>query len=223
MSDSVDLSQAVVGQPCKFKTALGYGEVPYDVLGGYCPQIGDKVVRTMFPHEKPMLVRTVQVGSGGKLLVSPDNEHPIIAWVEASRCRLVVPADAASRSVALLPPDCEPLPASPASSEPGAVIDAAREMLAMLREIIQYAPTEEPEDWSNCGNIDDERKNAVDQEDWRLAQKIRPLIARVEQLLIPTEPPDPTRATFNRLADLLASGEREAAYRVFSEAKGGGA
>lgn len=76
-------------ETASYRPGHGYGEVPDDCHTDYCPHAGDLVVRLAFPDEQPCHVRTVVVNKYRGILVSPDDEHPIIAWLTAKDCRLI--------------------------------------------------------------------------------------------------------------------------------------
>lgn len=72
---------------------------------------------------------------------------------------------------------------------------AARDAVEAMLSVVKHAPTEEPEDWRDCGNVDDERTNAIDHESWRVAGILRPAIAALESALSAPAPSAPTANT----------------------------
>ena len=72
---------------------------------------------------------------------------------------------------------------------------AARDAVEAMLSVVKHAPTEEPEDWRDCGNVDDERTNAIDHESWRVAGILRPAIAALESALSAPASSAPTANT----------------------------
>lgn len=73
----------------EYRPGYAYAEVPTDCHADYCPHVGDRVVRLIYPDETPTEVRTVCFSHRRELVISPDDQHPIIAWLSAKDCRLI--------------------------------------------------------------------------------------------------------------------------------------